>query len=284
MHRAAVLGRILRSLPPGLRGKARIARWLMGGMLEARDVVIDVSPSIRFLVPSLAETIGFHLFIDGVYEPTEIAWITGQLASGNVYVDVGANIGGLVVPAARRVGPAGRVIAIEASPRIAQYLTRNISLNQLTNVTVCPVAADSQAQESVPFYDASREHFGMGALTPDYGGTATSVASVRVDDLLESLGVSRVHVLKIDVEGFEGRVLAGAEKLLRGPHPPAVLFEFYDWAERAAGIPGQAQRLLVDAGYRLWTLEGWLRHEAPLDECVTGGWGGNMVAVHSSRH
>ena len=279
-----IVGRILRSLPAKMRGKARLARWLMGRTLDAHDVVINVSPDVRFVVPSLFETIGFHLLIDGVYEPAEIGWISSRLSSGGVYVDVGANIGGLVVPAARHVGPEGRVIAIEASPRIAQYLTKNVALNGLANVTVCRVAADAESRGDVPFYDAARDHFGMGSLTPSFGGTETSVTSMRLDDLLESLGVARVDVLKIDVEGFEGRVLEGAEKLLRSARPPDVLFEFYDWAERAAGVPGDAQRLLLDAGYRLWTLEGWLRHEPPLKDCVTEGWGGNLVAIHGRGH
>jgi FkbM family methyltransferase len=277
-----VLGKFLRSLPTGMPGKARLARRLMGRALDAENVAIEVSPGVRFVVPSLRETIGFHLFIDGIYEPTEIRWILSRLVPGSVYVDVGANIGGLVVPVARHVGPAGRVVAIEASPRIAKYLADNVSVNRLANVTVCAVAADSESRGSVPFYEASSAQFGMGALTPFYGGTAIAVRSERLEDLLESLGIDHVDVLKVDVEGFEGHVLAGAEKLLHGPHPPDILFEYYDWAERAAGTPGDAQRLLVDAGYQLWTMGGWLRNEAPLEgfESIVGG---NMVALHRGR-
>lgn len=277
------VGRMLRRLPAGLRGKARVARWLLARRLGVGDVVIDALHDVRFIVPNLLDPVGFHLFIDGVYEPLEIDWILNRLAPGDVYVDVGANIGALAVPAAKRVGASGRVVAIEASPCIAEYLNKNIALNELSNVTVCCIAADSSTESSVPFYVASAERFGMGALTPQYGGTATPVQSMRLDDLLASLNVDRVHVLKIDVEGFEVRVLAGAQKLLRGQNPPAVLFEYYDWAERSAATPGDAQRLLLDCGYRLWMLDGWLRNEAPLAACVTGGQGGNMVAIHKDQ-
>lgn len=92
-------------------------------------------------MPSLEESIAFHLLVDGVYEPGTADFLSAHLKRGGTLADVGANIGVFAVPAARRVGPAGHAIAIEASPRIIPYLRKNIGLNGCPNVRVLPFAA-----------------------------------------------------------------------------------------------------------------------------------------------
>ncbi len=273
------MGHLLRALPVGMRGKARLARLLLKSDLTTRDLTVDGADGMSFLLPSLAESIGFHLFIDGIYEPDEVRWVLAQLTPGDIFVDVGANIGAFSVPAGRKVGATGRVIAIEASPRISAYLTRNVALNDLTNVTILNLAADRVSRDSVPFYDAPVERFGFGSLTPAYGGTMTTVPARRLDDILAAQAIGRVKILKIDVEGFEAAVLTGAEQILCGPNPPMVLFEFYDWAERTAGTVGESQRLLRDWGYQIWPMGSLTA--APLGEHDTPV--GNLVAIRKDQ-
>jgi FkbM family methyltransferase len=276
----AGIGSVLRRLPPGLPGKARFARRVLGDLAATRDVLVDLPNGTRMVIPSLAEPVGFHLFIDGVYEPREVSWVLDHLEPGDVFLDVGANIGAFAIPAARRVGPAGRVIAVEASPRVAACLERNVSLNQLQNIVICQVAAGETTGKTVSFFEAPVERFGMGSLTPVRGGTPTPVETRRLDDLLAGLGVDRVKILKIDVEGFECEAFRGAENLLRSAHAPAVLFEFYDWAEQAARQAGDAQRVLLEFGYRIWTLDAHRSGRSALPDLLTGGHGGNFVAIH----
>jgi FkbM family methyltransferase len=275
------LGRLMRMLPVGMPGKARLARRLLGDGLTTEDVIVRARDASVFLVPSLSDSVGFHLFIDGVYEPTEIGWVLGRLAPGDVFVDVGANIGVFTVAASNRVGPDGRVVAVEASPRVAAYLAHNIARNALTNVTICQVAAEAHSDCAVQFYDAPIGRFGSGALTSEYGGTAIQVPSKRLDDLLSQINLADVKVLKVDVEGFEERVLRGAERLLRQAKPPAVLFEFHEWAERHAGQVGGAQRLLDQWGYRIWSLRGFGKRALPIDCRSFGQYTGSLVAIHS---
>jgi FkbM family methyltransferase len=271
------LGFLMRRLPPALPGKARLARMILGDSLRYGSFLVKARSNTRFLVPSVAESIGFHLYVDGVYEPREVDWVLARLAPGDVFVDVGANIGVFTVMAARRVGPKGRVIAIEPSPSIFRYLDENVRLNGLDNVTLFQAALDEVPAEDVPFYEAPLESFGAGALSDVHGGEPVRVRSASLDSILTDLGISAVTVLKIDVEGFEQRVLKGSRALLCGPHSPAIVFEFYDWAESRAATPGDAQRLLKEWGYRLWTLETASAGAPPLSEVLTDG-GGTLVA------
>jgi hypothetical protein len=82
-----------------------------------------------------------------------------------------------------------------------------------------------------------------------------------------------VGAMKIDVEGFEAHVLLGASELLRSNKLPFIAFEFCDWAEDRAfpGRKGWAQKILLDAGYKLSRLTEHTQEQTALTEPVTQG-------------
>jgi len=269
------LVRLFRLLPPGTPGKTRLAHWLINPSSLACEAEVLDRFGLRFLLPSLAEPIAFHLLIDGVYEPDVLAFILMSLracSADAVFVDVGASVGALTVPVARAIASAGQVVAIEASPRIIGYLTRNVEVNALSNVR-CVHAAAADRQGEVGFYEAPVDHFGMGSMGAQFHAHPSLVRSETLDDILAEVAVPRVDVLKIDVEGFEARVLAGARQLLLGAQPPLVLFEFIDWAEArlSEGKLGDAQRLLRGWGFKIWRLNDFVRGRSELSDVVTTG-------------
>jgi hypothetical protein len=107
------------------------------------------------------------------------------------------------------------------------------------------------------FHRTPPDKFGAGSLGPQSGTTALSLAQRSLDDILDALEVKDVDVVKLDIEGSELGALRGLRRRLQSPRPPAIVFEFHDWAE--SRIPGQtagdAQRLLCSLGYRLYSLE-----------------------------
>ena len=145
-----------------------------------------------------------------MYEPASNQFLLERLSAGQVFVDIGANIGVFTVPVARQVGPAGTVIAIEPVPAIADYLRRNIALNGLTNVRVNQCAAFKQDVEALPFYQAPADHFGMGALAAQFHAEPIHVPARTLDHILADEEVAKVDLIKIDVEGFEAAVFQGA--------------------------------------------------------------------------
>ena len=85
---------------------------------------------------------------------------------------------------------------------------------------------------------------------------AEKVETITLDSLVVENNVSKVDLIKIDVEGFEYFAFKGGEKLLSAADAPDILFEFVDWAEELANgsIPGDAQKLLMKYGYKLWSI------------------------------
>jgi len=277
-NRLSAAIRLLRLIPPGTRGKTRVARWLLRGHRADGDVEIRDRFGLRFSVPSLAEPIAFHLLIDGVYEPEVVSFLLDYLQPSGVFVDVGASIGALTIPVAGALVPPGRAVAIEASGRIFDYLQRNVAANALRNVH-CINCAATDIEGEVEFYEAPVDHFGMGSMGAQFHATPSMVRGETLDHMLAEAGVARVDLLKIDVEGFEVGVLSGAKQLLLGEHPPLVLFEFIDWAEARlpCGKPGDAQRLLLDWGFKIWRLADFSRGRRELSDVVTAG--GEMLVA-----
>ncbi|MBI5239853.1 MAG: FkbM family methyltransferase [Elusimicrobia bacterium] len=153
-----------------------------------------------------------------------------RIPAGATVVDAGAHIGVFTLMAARRVGPSGRVFAFEPSPGSRKILERNVRCNGLSWVSVIPAAlADAPGTASFYAADASAANPVADSLDPVPGREPVSVPVLRLDDALAREGVSRVDLLKVDVEGAELKLIDGAPRTLAGVrrvvmevHPPRV--------------------------------------------------------------
>jgi FkbM family methyltransferase len=177
-------------------------------------------------------------YVDGRYEPNEMHAIAGILRDGMTFVDVGANQGVFTLLGARLVGPAGSVHAFEPSARDRGRLEANVALNGLRNVKVHPQALGAAAGKAVlEVATAERPgHNTIGGFA--YSDTAPAyeldVDVTTLDAAMEEAPVSRLDLLKIDVEGSETSVLRGARKSL-ARFRPVILAEAQDASLRAQG-------------------------------------------------
>jgi FkbM family methyltransferase len=272
---------VLRRLPASIPGKARLSRALLHEVRSRENVIVESSAGARFVVPHLAEPVAFHLLVDGRYEPETEDFISRRLSAGDVFVDAGASIGVFAVSAARKVGPRGRVVALEPSPAVFPYLEQNIRLNRLENIAALPLALSDETRDRVPFYAAPASHFGMGALAPQFDAEPSMISTRQLDEIVRDTQLPFVSVLKVDVEGHELAVFRGARRLLETTPGPAIVFEFCDWAETRFGKPGQAQEFLMHLGYRLWRLRDYRHGHRPLAAPLRSGWA-MLVAERTS--
>jgi FkbM family methyltransferase len=137
---------------------------------------------------------------------------------GDTVVDVGAHIGLYSLIAAKRVGPSGKVIAIEPDPENCKILKKNILLNQLSNVEALECAVYStrgKLRLFLPELEQGRTIF--NTVMQDRARTSTNFLEVEantLDNILDENNITEVNWIKIDVEGAELEVLKGAVNTL----------------------------------------------------------------------
>jgi len=171
---------------------------------------------------------------------------------GDVVVDAGANIGAFTLLAAARVGSPGLVVAVEPEPGNFEALRRNVEVNGLRNVALVRKALLDEAGKIVRM-----EGEGVGSRVSD---TGSPVETTTLDELAQEYGSPRI--LKMDIEGSEGRALRGAREALRGLE--LAMLEVHDEGNYAA--VGEA---LSDFDLRLRPAEDlraviWRAFRAPL--------------------
>ena len=202
------------------------------------------------------------LVLDGLWESHVTGWLQQILRPGQVFVDVGANVGYFTLLAGSLVGPGGRVVAVEAHPRLAELLQRNVIINGLHGyVTTWQRAAWS---ESTDLKLHMRENFASNSSVGSIGADALArlgdteeiveVHAVRLDDLLSD--VAHIDVLKVDVEGAEVQVFTGLARTLTANPQITIMFE---WSpaqiEDVGDDPGALVDLLTAHGFTFRLLE-----------------------------
>ena len=168
-----------------------------------------------------------------------------HLERGAVMYDIGANLGFFSLVAARLLGPEGRVYAFEPAPDNAAAITRNARLNQLENIDVIPRAVSSRGGTArlqvVDDQSWSRlEEFGEHPDTE----RVLEVATVTIDELVQSGALPPPAVVKIDVEGAELAVVEGMAATIER-YQPAIVCELHETHEGfAAAMAAHAYRVV----------------------------------------
>lgn len=197
------------------RGLAEFVWAQCSSRLRRGDIIVDFPDRTRLAVAPWAKGAA-HFIFPRLCEFDEMAFVVHFLRAGDLFVDIGANIGAYTVLGGGVAGAS--VLAVEPSHRTFQQLRKNVELNRLTErVTLLNAALGREA--------------GVSRLTDDLGtenyivtdpGAGTEVPVVPLDDQLKG----RVPALiKMDVEGFETEVFAGAGRTLASFQLAAMVVE-----------------------------------------------------------
>ena len=165
---------------------------------------INAQAEATFVSPTL-HTSSYQALHDWVLDN----WLWDfRLTPGDTVIDVGAGIGEETVVFSRLVGPAGRVISIEAHPDTFACLERTVRLSGLDNVTTVPCAvADADGELAISTADCH-----VASALVDAGGI--KVAARSLDSLADELGLGEVAFVKMNIEGAERPAMRGMERLL----------------------------------------------------------------------
>ncbi len=211
------------------RGKHRLlSRWLPAqGRRTARvfdyELELDLSNHVDRLI---------YL---GCYEPANSHRFERLLEPGATVIDVGANIGYFSLLGASRVGAGGRVFAIEPHPLNFAELERTVRRNRLAQVYPLQLGlSDRSGQGEISMPDQEKYPNRTATMLPASGDRAFAVPVCTLDALMAERGIERVDLLKIDVEGYESKIVTGAREAFASGKVRNLIIELNDyWLARS---------------------------------------------------
>jgi FkbM family methyltransferase len=227
--------------------------------------------------------IAFHAWSGLRFEHAELDFITRMLRPGMTFFDIGANAGLFTLAAGQKLrGKAGMIFAFEPCRGTFAILQKNLALNDLPGVRAFCAALSDQSGQAELFVNADLKD-GLNSLQDPRHSDAQVVAreavvTITLDSFLAQENLSRVDLMKVDVEGAELLVFRGGEKLLARPDAPLILYEGYSWC--TAGFhyhPVELLWLLASRGYELFVLDSQterIRRRTPQE-----GYDAMMIAV-----
>ena len=191
------------------------------------------------------------IYLWGTYEPEVVSALGRLLRSGDAAIDIGANCGVLSVIMSRLVGPGGKVVALDPSPRACERIRPQAHLNGTENIEVRDVALGAAARQEV--YRMGR--VGIGAL-PDVDAEYTTGGVIHthvatVVEIAASLE-GRVALIKIDTDGSEVSILRGAADVLSRDRPAIVMETYLAGLSRHGASAGELAELLLEHEYELF--------------------------------
>ena len=193
------------------------------------------------------DTIGSQLLL-GRYELTTRRLFEQLVEPGMSVVDIGANIGYFTVLSAVLTGPTGQVLAVEPEPRNLAQLQANLAAPGLEHVRLIAAACSDHLGQAELGVNAAESGWHR-LLAPGGSRDGLHAVTVELTTIDTVLGDHPVDLVKIDVEGFEGPVVAGMRATLERNPGVNVVLEYSPSQSRLAGLdPSQPLRLLRDAG------------------------------------
>jgi FkbM family methyltransferase len=222
--------------------RTRNVLYFLARYLLLRKYLVARAPAfglrLRFRIE---DAIGRWIYKRGSYEAELTDYIAHRVefADGDVFLDVGANIGWYSLILARTARARIRILAFEPDPLNFALLSENVRLNGCDAVRPIPKAvADVEGTKTL--YRYANKNLGRHSLLPINDKGTVEVQTVTLDAFLAREGIDprRVAFMKVDVEGYEFPVLTGAGKLLETV--PVVLCEYSPGYMRRGGMEPQA--------------------------------------------
>jgi FkbM family methyltransferase len=188
-----------------------------------------------------------------LYNYHEMSFMKEFLREGDVFLDLGAHIGVFTLFASRAVGKTGKVVSLEPHPQSYHRLCQHLELNSINNVIALNVAA-SDKEEICTMGLTQEGQLGTNTLLFDelrpQESSGTSVECYPLAGILRRYDISTIRGFKIDIEGYEYRVLKEFFFHTRKEfYPEFIIVEYINFMKELAG--GSTVDLLLDQGYKI---------------------------------
>lgn len=241
-------------------------RWQIGARIVGAPVAVDWIGGARLLVsPGMSGATG-NIYV-GLHEFEEMAFIGHLLRAGDLFVDIGANVGTFSVLAAA-VAQA-EVRAYEPHPKTYARLVDNLRINRLEAHAAASQMALGERAGEVQF---TAELDCVNHVRSPEDSAEVNLVSVKLGRLDDELAGRVPTAMKIDVEGFEGAVLAGGAQTLGDKRLLAVVMELNGSGLRYGVHDAALHKRMLEAGFIPCAYEPFdrLLSERPTTECPQG--------------
>lgn len=215
----------------GLYRVLKLAACLTPRLRHYRIRLIDGSE----LVVDLRESMCFPLFMHGCipHERSELEILRRLTRRGDVFVDIGANVGLYTRLAESWVGPEGHVLAFEPNPLCVDLM--RLSFIGKANVTIVQAALSSNNGNSDLFIPNAADQASLLSYH-SRSQRRVRVCVLTLDNFLREWQGPPPSIIKIDVEGLELSVLQGMQELLSSNRPPIIAFEYLPGLANETGV------------------------------------------------
>lgn len=219
----------------------RYARWQLASRVGFGPSVVPFVEDAQLIVSRGMTGATGNIYV-GLHEYDDMAFVLHVLRAGDLFVDVGANIGTYTILASKVVG--AKAISIEPVPTTFAHLENNIHYNRVHNLVEARNVGVAERRGNLRF---SADMDTMNRIVDDsYAGRSVLVDVLSLDELLAE---HKPFAMKIDVEGFEKQVLSGAKATLASNTLQAIVIEANVYEQPSGTSEKTALDMLRDAGF-----------------------------------
>ena len=203
------------------------------------------------------DLIDFRLFYFGCNENHLVNYLRNEIEEAPAVLwDIGVNIGSVSLPLLAAC-PNLVIHAFEASPPVFDRLKTNVDMNGLTKIKLHQIALGNECKQVDFFASSTVGNSGVGSLahTNNSATTPVRVDCYTGDSILANKIAAQPSFIKIDVEGFEGEVLAGMTSLLKTASNLQIIFEHEPYRLKERGMaPDTIVNTLINLGYEIYLI------------------------------
>ncbi len=219
------------------RGMRHIVQNLSNFIPSMRSYPVELIDGSH-LILDLKQGMSCHYFLHGClpHEMSEVKILKKLTKLGDVFIDVGANVGFYTALARKWVGPSGLVVAFEPNIRCVELMKK--SFNSDPNVIIVPKALGSE-RKMAKIYIPSLGDLATLDIARRDAKYVDDIEVIKLDDFIRETSLRPPSLIKIDVEGYEMSVIQGMRGLLAGSQPPIIAFEHIEsfLADYEASLP-----------------------------------------------
>ncbi len=243
---------------------------LISGLNKNKVILAEVG-GIKYRL-DLNEMIDSAIYYEGCFEPSVTSIIKKYVKKGMYVFDIGANVGCHALPLSKLVGEKGKIFAFEPMSRAFSKLKQNVGLNDFKNIVLEKIALSdiNRKEDSIHF----RSSWPKDSIEVDKQKEKEEVEFLKLDDYVDINKIQKINFIKLDVDGYECKVIRGGTNVLK-KFRPMIIAEFGESTlEEAGDSLEELIDLLASLGYSFYSekeLEKYPNKESILKAVPPGG-------------